>query len=203
MLISQEYKALNAKLHADVPEYGISGQRWARDVVSLAKKCRATSILDYGCGKGTLKKSLKLTDWGEAEYARYKDQIFEYDPCIEGKDALPEPADFVVCGDVLEHIEPEFLDAVLDDLERVTRRIGYLVIYSGPSRKKLSDGRNTHLIQEPMSWWVEKLEGRFVVAKIERWNSQDGDPVFVCVVEAKAEAVAKIADYVGEKHVSA
>ena len=46
-------------------------------------------------------------------------EIKEYDPAIPGKDSLPEPADIVVCSDVLEHIEPNYLLNVLVDFNAI------------------------------------------------------------------------------------
>jgi hypothetical protein len=83
----------------------------------------------------------------------------------------------VVCTDVLEHIEPELLDFVLDDLRRVTRKVGFFVIHTGASTKTLADGRNTHLIQQPREWWHLKLARFFRVAQI-----QQAGPELYCVV---------------------
>ncbi len=87
-----------------------------------------------------------------------------YDPAIEGLDDEPEPADLVVCGDVLEHIEPECLDAVLDDLKRCTVKAIFLTVATRPAKKTLSDGRNAHLIQQPAEWWLPKI--------MQRWELQ-------------------------------
>ena len=147
MLISDEYRDMNRRLH-QVGNYGVSGQNWAAMVRSLHEKMGGGTILDYGCGRRTLEAALGFS-------------IANYDPCIAGLDAPPEPADLVVCTDVLEHVEPELLPAVLDDLRRVTRRIGFLVIASRPAEKVLPDGRNAHLIQEGPRWWLPRLCERF------------------------------------------
>jgi hypothetical protein len=152
-LISDEYRALNAKLHTDILGYGVGGGRHAKTVLKLCKSLDSTSVLDYGCGKGYLAKELPFPIW-------------EYDPAIPGKDAAPRAADLVVCGDVLEHIEPEKLDFVLDDLRRVTKKVGYFVIHTGPSSKVLADGRNSHLIQQPRDWWEEKIGLYFQIGKV-------------------------------------
>jgi hypothetical protein len=72
----------------------------------------------------------------------------------------------VVCVDVLEHIEPEKLIYVLDDLKRCTKKLAFFVIDTVPAIKTLADGRNTHLIQEGMGWWEDKLKSFFEVGKI-------------------------------------
>lgn len=171
MLITQEYKQLNAELHGRT-DYGTSGHKWAATIAELACKLGTLDILDYGCGKQTLQKSLGIP-------------IKQYDPCLEGFDATPEPADIVMCGDVLEHIEPDCLDDVLDDLQRVVKRAGVFVVSTRPARRILADGRNAHLIQEPYAWWKEKIEARFdILRAIESEHS-----FFVFVGKKAAEPV--------------
>ena len=108
MLITEEYRRLNAQKHEESANFGALGRRLAPHVRDIAKRIGAHTILDYGCGKRTLEKELG--------YA-----INNYDPAIPGCDSPPDPADLVICGDVLEHIEPECLEDVLDDLKRLTK----------------------------------------------------------------------------------
>lgn len=151
-VISAPYRELNRTLHETNLAYGVGGGKHAKPVLSLATALKTTSILDYGCGKGYLAKEIPFPIW-------------EYDPAIPGKDSSPRPADLVVCTDVLEHIEPDHLDAVLHDLKRVVKRLGYFVINTGPASKTLPDGRNTHLIQQDREWWRNTL-GRFFHVKL-------------------------------------
>ena len=152
MKITPEYLEQNRKLHA-TGKYGVSGQAWAPHVRQLSEQLRTRDILDYGCGQKRLERSLGFP-------------IRNYDPCIEGLDAPPEPADLVACTDVLEHIELDCLDDVLDDLKRVTRKVGFFVVATGPAEKFLPDGRNAHLIQEGQDWWLPKFSSRFEVAQV-------------------------------------
>lgn len=149
-LISDEYLKLNRQLHEENSSYGSSGKYRAAVVEELSKKLATQNILDYGCGKGTLAQALPFP-------------IVEYDPAIPGKDQEPAPADIVVCTDVLEHIEPDFLQFVLGDIVRCTKQLAYLVIHTGPAKKTLPDGRNTHLIQQGRVWWYRMLEKFFVI----------------------------------------
>jgi len=151
-VISDSYKELNAKLHRDNPMYGVSGAKYVDTVLKLAQSLKTQSVLDYGCGKGLLARGLPFPIW-------------EYDPAIEGKDELPRAAELVVCTDVLEHIEPEMLRSVLLDLVRVTRKVGYFVVHTGPAAKTLADGRNAHLIQKSADWWIAKLGAYFSIGK--------------------------------------
>jgi hypothetical protein len=74
----------------------------------------------------------------------------------------------VCCIDVLEHIEPDLLDNVLDDLKRVTKRIGFFTVSTSPAEKTLPDGRNAHLIQAAPEWWLPKFMERFELHVFQR-----------------------------------
>jgi uncharacterized Rossmann fold enzyme/2-polyprenyl-3-methyl-5-hydroxy-6-metoxy-1,4-benzoquinol methylase len=149
-LISEEYKKLNCKLHEDDLTYGVYGATHTQAIMKLAAGLKTTRILDYGCGKGYLAKSIPYPIW-------------EYDPAIPGKDEIPRDADLVVCTDVLEHIEPDRLLFVLNNLKQCTKKMGFFTIHTGASTKFLSDGRNAHLIQENQEWWTKKLSKFFTI----------------------------------------
>jgi hypothetical protein len=82
---------------------------------------------------------------------------------------------------VLEHIEPNLIDNVLDDLKRVTAALGVFTVHTGPAAKVLLDGRNAHLIQRPAAWWLPKFMERFELAQFQRMAMG-----FWIVVERKA-----------------
>jgi 2-polyprenyl-3-methyl-5-hydroxy-6-metoxy-1,4-benzoquinol methylase len=157
MLITEDYKRLNAELHSR-GNYGVSGHKWAGKVHDLAGQCEAATVLDYGCGRGTLNAALYL------KHRPLSYEVIEYDPAIPGKEEKPAHADIVVCGDVLEHIEPDCLLAVLDDIHSIARKAVFLVVATRPAVKTLADGRNAHLIVEPIEWWLPKLMLRWRAA---------------------------------------
>lgn len=158
MLISPEYKALNIDLHAG-GSYGHSGQKWAEHVTDLVRRYNAQSVLDYGCGQGTLAKAVDVI-------------IREFDPAIAGKESPPLPVDLVVCTDVLEHIEPECLDEVLAHLYSLSRVACFVVVSTRPARKILADGRNAHLIIEDDDFWRRRLEELFVIREWTPLNQE-------------------------------
>ena len=90
-----------------------------------------------------------------------------YDPGVPRFCKEPLPAELVCCIDVLEHVEPEHLDGVLDDLERLCEGIVFLSFFTGPALKTLSDGRNAHLIQQPMQWWLPKFWSRWDIQTVQ------------------------------------
>ena len=152
--ISADYRDLNRTLHAERGNaYGGGSYRFADIVLALRDETESATVLDYGCGKGKLKEALGGPEW-----------MREYDPAIDGKDAAPEKADMVVCTDVLEHIEPEFLDNVLDDIAKLAERAVFLVISIQPAEKVLADGRNAHLSLHDADWWRRKLSDKFFIS---------------------------------------
>ena len=174
MLLTESYKQLNAQLHRDDPTYGSSGHKLAPRVAELCEAFQTRDILDYGCGKRGLEKALGIP-------------IQNYDPCIPGLDAPPKPADIVACSDVMEHIEPEHVDAVLADINRLTRKCAIFLIATRPALRSLPDGRNAHLIQENMGWWVPRLyKAEFRVRNLMDVRNQGHSIAFVAVLDKGA-----------------
>ena len=93
-----------------------------------------------------------------------------YDPGVPKLADPPVPAEMVVCLDVLEHIEPDCLEDVLDHLEELTELILFASINTSLADKKLSDGRNAHLIVQPMEWWLPKIWDRFDIQTVQVVN---------------------------------
>lgn len=153
MLISRAYLKEQRRMHQN-ERYGAASKKFAPQVASLIKARNPKSILDYGAGKCALRDALGKTLTGR--------RFFEYDPGVKAISASPQRQfDMVCCIDVLEHVEPDCLNDVMADIRRLTKRLAVLTIHTGPAGKTLSDGRNAHLIQEPMSWWQEKLGAHF------------------------------------------
>lgn len=158
MLISPEYRELNATKHKTSECYGTSGHKHVGIVAEISNVYGIKTILDYGCGKAELKNSFPPDR---------QDNIQCYDPCIEEYASRPNPAELVVCTDVMEHIEPEYLENVLADIASLTERYAYLNISLVEARKHLPDGRNAHLIVQPWQWWVEKFRPHFLLIDAE------------------------------------
>jgi hypothetical protein len=118
------------------PVYGLGAKKHRGVVLKLAQSMKTQSILDYGCGRGALGAGLPFPIW-------------EYDPALPGKDAVPRPADLVVCLNVLECVEPEMIDNVLGDLVRCAKTCVFAVIGSADKE-----------------FWEKKLHRFFKIATI-------------------------------------
>jgi len=176
-LISPSYLAEQVILHASPRGYGGRGAKWAEMVRHLMTKYRVSSVLDYGCGQGTLVAELRR----KARGVRFS----EYDPAIPSKAQLPSFADLVVCTDVLEHIEHDKLDAVLAHVRLLARKRVFFVISTKATHKVLTDGRNAHLTIESRDWWKARLvQSGFRLTRIApKIGQQKPTHEWVCVVK--------------------
>jgi hypothetical protein len=156
--ITETYRKLQQELHKN-PSYGVASLHFAPIVASIIKEQGIESLSDYGAGKKNLLKG--LTDLGISlkQYQPYDPAFPEY--------GEPKAADLICCIDVLEHIEPELIGNVLQDLANITTNLGFFSVHMGPAGKVLSDGRNAHLIQKPSSWWLEKFIQYFEVLHLQ------------------------------------
>jgi hypothetical protein len=171
--ITPEYQKLNAKMHRKTPGWGAGSWRHVDAVTQFMEDTSSATVLDYGCGKGKLREALGAPEW-----------FTEYDPCVHGKDATPEPADLVVCTDVLEHIEPDLLDNVLKDIARCAIRAAFIVIATRPAKAMLPNGSQPHLIIQDKDWWLNKLKDYFYIIDVTSDTERE------CTI--KAAKVAKL-----------
>jgi len=185
-LITPEYKKQQLWLHEHT-QYGVAAAKYAPLVSQMIDKLGVDHLLDYGCGSRlTLLKHIK---------ALRRFQYQAYDPAVASIAGAPVPAQMVACIDVLEHIEPDLLDNVLDDLVRLTEGAGFFSVHCGPAEKVLPDGRNAHLIQQPPEWWLPKITTRFDLQTFQR--TDDGFYVIVysrpvLAVEPKVEVASVV-----------
>jgi len=146
--ISAEYRRLQQELHLN-PGYGVASVAFAPIVAAILQMNGIRELADYGSGKQRLRPALE-------EQGVILESYYPYDPAFPG-DGKPTSAPMVCCIDVLEHVEPACLDAVLLELAGLVCQFAFVTIHTGPAVKHLADGRNAHLIQAPASWWLPKI----------------------------------------------
>lgn len=129
-------------------------------IKNFVEKYKPTSLIDFGCGKGTLLDQFKI----DFPYI----QILEgYDPGVEEFEKFPTKTyECLTSNDVIEHIEPDYLDTTLKDIENLFTKSAWLIIACYKAKKKLPDGRNAHLIIENPDWWIEKIKTTLPTCKI-------------------------------------
>jgi hypothetical protein len=160
-LISDAYREQQEHLHETTP-YGTAAQHYGGLVSQIIDKLEVSHLLDYGCGRRMgLLTNLKTK--GKLTY-----QAYDPGAGLEELATAPIPAQMVCCIDVLEHIEPEYLENVLDHLASLTEVVAFLTIHTGPAMKNLPDGRNAHLTQQEIDWWLPKLWHRWDLQTVQR-----------------------------------
>lgn len=150
--ITPEYEAQQRQLHEARDDYGTASVKFAPAVSQIVNAARITTLLDYGAGKGRLARALEVA--GDLE-------ITMFDPAVPAFSAPPEPAELVCCIDVLEHVEPQFIEGVISHIASLTKKFAFITVHCGPAVKTLPDGRNAHLTQQPPKWWLGKMLGDF------------------------------------------
>ena len=156
--ISPAYQKEQELLH-ESGTYGRVSITYAPMVSQIIDRMEVGHLLDYGCGAQTnLAKHLKVN----------RKLVYQaYDPAVPKFSKPPVPAQMVACIDVLEHIEPEYLATVLDHLAQLTEVILFATVTTCAAKKVLSDGRNAHLTQEPMSWWLPHFWTRWDIQTVQ------------------------------------
>jgi len=141
-----------AILHKLYPSYGVGGNWYRNKIMQLANGHHVASILDYGCGKGSLVRLLAqhLTAYG-------------YDPYVSEFAKRPtDSVDMVVTTDFWEHIPEDEIDAVLDDIESYSPRVEFHSISNRKAAQILPDGTNAHATIKPPEWWAERLYAQLI-----------------------------------------
>lgn len=111
------------------------------------------SILDYGCGKGT------LIDGIQKRYPSI--QCYKYDPSITEYDTIPvQYADMVLNTDVLEHIPVEDIDEVLKNISSISQQV-YFNLHHSRAATILPNGENAHCTVRSPNWYRRKLKQYF------------------------------------------
>lgn len=149
-LCSPKYRAMLCAIH-EKEKWGSGGCNWVEDIEDFAKWLGAAWILDYGSGQGLLGQALKASG--------SKLRLAEFDPGRPGeRSIMPKITDIVVCVDVLEHCEPDRVANVLLHQFRLARKGAFLAIALKPAKRVLPDGRNAHILLQPVDWWLEQLK---------------------------------------------
>lgn len=121
----------------------------------------ATSILDYGSGKGRQydMRDIRLQD-GQvissiADHWNV-DYVHCFDPCFPPFSKAPEGKfDGVISTDVLEHCPEEDISWIVDEIFGYATKFVFANVACYPARKRLPTGENAHCTILPPQWWAE------------------------------------------------
>lgn len=144
-------------------------------------------VVDFGCGSGRAVK--KFLDRGVP--AKGVDFVNALDPDIDILFGLydltgdigitPGADDWGYCTDVMEHIPPPFVDAVLRNIATICRRGAFFTIACYDDAMGALIGEKLHLSVNPPEWWADKLAEFWPLVRF-RADNTDGLPrVFATV----------------------
>ncbi len=172
---SQRYQQLQ-ELYRLAHLEGISSQNLSADdtfaggslnphlkiIYRLVKSTGATSLLDYGAGKGNQYKISPINVEGQnAESLKAYwglDTVVCYDPCYAPFSTVPSGEfDGVICTDVLEHIPDSDIPWILREQFLYSRKFVFGNISSFLANKTLQNGENAHCTVQPREWWANVI----------------------------------------------
>lgn len=146
--ISKAYLDLCSEMHQSRP-WGMGACKYLDEFLPFLKELNCTTLLDYGCGRHVVKAPL-------AELFP-KLSIFGYDPALPEYADLPDPAQFVLGINVMEHVEEPFVVQVLEHVCSLTQVGAFFNIGMTRSKKVLPDGRNAHITLQSHDWWLDRI----------------------------------------------
>jgi ubiquinone/menaquinone biosynthesis C-methylase UbiE len=133
------------------PEYG--HRNHGADAVRLVAEMAPNAVVDVGCGNNAFCKMLwKLCGCN----CTGVDLVHPDADIIAPAHDLPfedKSFDVVTAFDVLEHLIPDEIDEVLDELARVGRDFVFKIAHFPHEMW----GHELHLTVQPEEWWLEKI----------------------------------------------
>jgi len=134
------------------------------DIRAHAEKVGARSIADYGCGTGRLADRMQQVGFDVLVMCDIAENCLDDDirksmgrvfhPACLWHD-LPVGADMVVCTDVLEHIPPDHVDAVIANLLKYPHGFVQAACFKDCFGERI--GHTLHLTVNPADWWFAKF----------------------------------------------
>lgn len=163
MKLSKEYAEQLTQMHRAPKNLLGHGMEPPLKLVELIQNYKPKNILDFGCGKGNMLRTIQ---------EKFPESVvLGYDPGTEDFKNLPDnTVDLIYSADVLEHIEPDFLDSTLSDLFNMAD-LHYHNIACFPAKKHLPDGRNCHLIVQEPNWWLDRIKSIIVDSMIIEYSN--------------------------------
>lgn len=147
-MISDNLKKIYQDIHKNTP-FG-KRSKFPKYLEKFIADLHPQSILDFGCGKGRLVEKIKDT-YPDIDVRGYDPANPEFEKSINDV-----RVDMIISSDVLEHVEPEYINDTLKFLQAKSKFFYHLIACS-PAKLILPDGRNAHLIIENNEWWRKRF----------------------------------------------
>lgn len=124
--------------------------RFRHELKSLFTAHGIQTVLDYGGGGGDWREKETREGGTLAAFLGIRDyRIFEPARAIDER----EPADAVVCFDVLEHVFVGDVGYVLNDIFGQARKLVVINVAGYAANALLPGGENAHITRRSADWW--------------------------------------------------
>lgn len=149
------------------------GEVTAQVFLEQAKPKAEASVIDFGCGTG--RGGLMLALFGNMNVTmmdfvnncldkEIKDMLITQSHKMRFIKAdlekpIPVASEYGYCTDVMEHIPPDKVDIVLNNILQSAQHV-FFRIATGEDNCGTLIGEELHLSQHPFSWWLEKFNQR-------------------------------------------
>lgn len=132
-------------------------------ILKYLKISAGETLGDFGCGTGRATRELRKQDIDATGIDIAPNALETSVPFVQAcLWDLPELRfDHGICCDVMEHIPPEKVDAVLTNISRSVSRDCFFAIDNDQDQMGALIGAVLHLTRRPREWWVEKLKQHF------------------------------------------
>lgn len=156
----------------EVPGYRMQspGQTLVPTFLERALWKSGDTLVDLGCGPG--RAGLELSKAGlnvtllditkKAVDSEHFGALPFIEACLWEIDG-PSSWDWLFCCDVLEHIPPEHVDKVLDNMQVMTAKGAFMNIALWQEHWGSKIGETLHLSIESPHWWAGKVEQRWPI----------------------------------------
>jgi hypothetical protein len=157
-----------------MPEYRqvAPGETWALTFIQQARPARGAEVIDFGCGTG--RGAVHLAVLGDLRVtmvdfvnncldpdvvaALATQPAFRFVKADLERGPLPHAA-YGYCTDVLEHIPPDKVELVLNNILTAAQHV-FFSISTEPDQLGRLIGEPLHLTVQPYGWWLEHFRRR-------------------------------------------
>ena len=159
----------------EMPQYRqyAPGEDLATLFLSQAKPRRSASVIDFGCGTGRGALMLSLIGGLRVTMVDFVGNCLDLDVrnIVQSQPdrlqfvkadlevGVPLAAEYGFCTDVMEHIPPDKVDLVLNNILRSAQHVFFSIATQDDALGKLI-GEPLHLTVRPYTWWLEEFKRR-------------------------------------------